>query len=31
VPVAELEAMIARGEAADAATVAAWHRVVTRA
>jgi 8-oxo-dGTP pyrophosphatase MutT (NUDIX family) len=29
-PVAELEAMIARGEVADAASVAAWHRVVTR-
>jgi 8-oxo-dGTP pyrophosphatase MutT (NUDIX family) len=31
VAVAELEAMIARGEVADAASVAAWHRVVTRA
>ena len=31
VPVAELDSMIARGEVADAATVAAWHRVVTRA
>jgi ADP-ribose pyrophosphatase len=29
-PVAELEAMIARGEIADAASVAAWHRVATR-
>ena len=28
--VAELEAMIRRGEVADAATVAAWHLVVTR-
>ncbi len=27
VPVAELEAMIARGDLADAASVAAWHRV----
>ena len=29
-PVAEFEAMIARGEIADAATVAAWHLVTTR-
>ena len=29
-PVAELEAMIRRGEIADAATVAAWHLVTTR-
>jgi hypothetical protein len=29
-PVAELDAMIARGEIADAATVAAWHLVVNR-
>ena len=29
-PVAELEAMIARGEIADAATVAAWHLVSRR-
>lgn len=28
--VAELEAMIARGDLADAASVAAWHRVTTR-
>ena len=30
VPIAELEARIARGEVADAASVAAWHRVTTR-
>ena len=29
-PVAEFEAMIARGEIRDAATVAAWHLVKTR-
>jgi ADP-ribose pyrophosphatase len=29
-PIAELEAMIARGEVADAATVAAWHLVSSR-
>jgi 8-oxo-dGTP pyrophosphatase MutT (NUDIX family) len=29
--VAALEAMIARGEVADAASVAAWHKVVARA
>ena len=30
VPVNELEAMIARGEICDAATLAAWHRVTRR-
>ena len=30
VSVEELEAMIARGELADAASVAAWHRVTRR-
>ena len=30
VPVDELEAMIARGEICDAATLAAWHRVTRR-
>jgi 8-oxo-dGTP pyrophosphatase MutT (NUDIX family) len=29
-PVAELEAMIERGDVRDAASVAAWHRVTTR-